>query len=265
MTMLHLLSFSHQGVYDIVANLGSLVPRFLFEPIETNFYALFAALLGSKGSTEDLSGSLASSTTPENRISAIRTLKTVLKFVTLLGFIFCVFGQSYSSLLLQLYGGTALASHAALLEAYCAYVLVLAVNGMLECFASAAMSREQVIHHNWWMIAFSAFFLVVTWLLSPAFGALGFIFANIVTMIGRILYSGWITWRFMQSHSELRTEPLWDWLPHKGVLVMLFASLPVTKYSQVEHLHPRFQKGRAIRTACSYGCTGAACTRWSIA
>ena len=32
----------HIGVYDIINNLGSLVPRFIFQPIEENFSVYFA-------------------------------------------------------------------------------------------------------------------------------------------------------------------------------------------------------------------------------
>lgn len=37
--------YSHLGVYDIVNNLGSMVARFLFLPIEESFYVFFAKVL----------------------------------------------------------------------------------------------------------------------------------------------------------------------------------------------------------------------------
>ena len=40
----HFVFFS-VGVYDVVNNLGSLVARFLFLPIEESFYVFFARLL----------------------------------------------------------------------------------------------------------------------------------------------------------------------------------------------------------------------------
>lgn len=45
MTFLNVLSFGEQGVYDIVNNLGSMVARFLFLPIEESFYVFFAKVL----------------------------------------------------------------------------------------------------------------------------------------------------------------------------------------------------------------------------
>lgn len=37
--------FFFKGVYDIVNNLGSLVARFIFLPIEESFYVFFAKVL----------------------------------------------------------------------------------------------------------------------------------------------------------------------------------------------------------------------------
>ena len=34
--------YCHTGVYDVINNLGSLVPRFIFLPIEENFGVYFA-------------------------------------------------------------------------------------------------------------------------------------------------------------------------------------------------------------------------------
>ena len=49
MTFLSVLSFGDQGVYDIVNNLGSMVARFLFLPIEESFYVFFSKVLRRGG------------------------------------------------------------------------------------------------------------------------------------------------------------------------------------------------------------------------
>jgi oligosaccharide translocation protein RFT1 len=41
MTIFNILSFGDQGMYDIVSNLGSLVARFVFFPIEDSGYLFF--------------------------------------------------------------------------------------------------------------------------------------------------------------------------------------------------------------------------------
>ncbi|KAF0289863.1 Protein RFT1 [Amphibalanus amphitrite] len=76
MTAFHLLDFSEQGLYDVVANLGSLAARFLFQPVEENAYVYFS-----------------------------RTVE----------------------------------------RGKCAYVLLLAVNGVLECYTFAVMRQEQIM------------------------------------------------------------------------------------------------------------------------
>lgn len=42
MTLFGLVNFSDQGVYDIVANLCSLIARFIFHPIEESYYIFFS-------------------------------------------------------------------------------------------------------------------------------------------------------------------------------------------------------------------------------
>lgn len=45
MTLLNVLKFSEQGVFDVVNNLGSLAARFLFRPIEESAYFYFSQLV----------------------------------------------------------------------------------------------------------------------------------------------------------------------------------------------------------------------------
>ena len=101
MTIFNVISFGQQGVYDIINNLGSLVARFVFLPIEDSYYVLFCHLLvrGKREQDQEMF-----------RIAG-RTLMGVLKFVSLTGYTVLVFGYSYSYLLLDIYGGTLLSSN----------------------------------------------------------------------------------------------------------------------------------------------------------
>lgn len=45
MTLLNVLTFAEQGVFDVVNNLGSLAARFLFRPIEESAYFYFSQLI----------------------------------------------------------------------------------------------------------------------------------------------------------------------------------------------------------------------------
>ena len=45
MTIFGVLSFADQGVYDVIQNLGSIVARFVFLPLEDAGYLYFTQLL----------------------------------------------------------------------------------------------------------------------------------------------------------------------------------------------------------------------------
>ncbi|XP_006748028.1 protein RFT1 homolog [Leptonychotes weddellii] len=76
-----------------------------------------------------------------------------------------------------------------LLRSYCLYVLLLAVNGVTECFTFAAMSKEEVDRYNFTMLALSSSFLVLSYLLTRWCGSVGFILANCFNMGIRITQS----------------------------------------------------------------------------
>ena len=102
MTLFKVLTFSQQGIYDVINNLGSLVARCVFMPIEESYYTFFAHTL--------VRGSTADQQTQQAAQMASETLEVVLKFVVLVGLTFLVFGHSYSFLLLDIYGGSTLSS-----------------------------------------------------------------------------------------------------------------------------------------------------------
>lgn len=138
MTFLNVLNFGDQGVYDIVNNLGSLVARLIFQPIEESFYIFFAKVLEREKD--------ATLQKQEDVAVAAAVLESLLKLALLTGLTITVFGFAYSQLALDIYGGAMLSSGSGpvLLRAYCLYVLLLAINGVTECFTFAAMSKEEV-------------------------------------------------------------------------------------------------------------------------
>ncbi|XP_043202891.1 protein RFT1 homolog isoform X1 [Amphibalanus amphitrite] len=98
-------------------------------------------------------------------------------------------------LLLRLYGGALLAAGPAvsLLRAQCAYVLLLAVNGVLECYTFAVMRQEQINGYNRKMVLLSVIFVISTGIFTRLFGGVGFILANCVNMLTRI----YVCYRFV--------------------------------------------------------------------
>lgn len=102
MTVFNLLSFADQGVFDVISNLGSLVARFLFLPLEESSYLLFSQSITR--------GFPAVKQSQHDWDLATQVLIYLLKLVSLVGLTILVFGFSYSQLALHLYGGSVLSS-----------------------------------------------------------------------------------------------------------------------------------------------------------
>ncbi|CAL8401850.1 unnamed protein product [Arctogadus glacialis] len=223
MTFLSVLSFGDQGVYDIVNNLGSMVARFLFLPIEESFYVFFSKVLRRGGD--------ARSQKQEDVSVAAEVLESLLKLVVVVGMVITVFGYAYSHLALDLYGGTLLSAGAGpiLLRVYSGYVLLLAVNGITECFVFAAMSQEELDRYNGVMLALSVSFLLLSYLLTGWLGAVGFILANCLNMALRILHSLLYIQRYFQASPW---GPLRGLRPSLALLLALALSAVVTALSE---------------------------------
>uniref|UniRef100_A0A3B4YZ46 Protein RFT1 homolog n=1 Tax=Stegastes partitus TaxID=144197 RepID=A0A3B4YZ46_9TELE len=223
MTFLNVLSFGDQGVYDIVNNLGSMVARFIFLPIEESFYIFFAKVLERGRSVK--------SQKQEEVAIAAEVLERLLKLVLVIGLIITVFGYAYSHLALDIYGGSLLSSGAgpSLLRCYSCYVLLLAVNGVTECFVFAAMSQKEVDKYNLVMLALSVSFLFLSYMLTWWAGGVGFILANCLNMGLRILHSLLYINRYFQFS---QWKPLRGLLPSPLVLLALAVSGVVTAISE---------------------------------
>ncbi|XP_021490860.1 protein RFT1 homolog isoform X1 [Meriones unguiculatus] len=193
MTFLNVLNFGDQGVYDIVNNLGSLVARLIFQPIEESFYIFFAKVLEREKD--------ATLQKQEDVAMAAAVLESLLKLALLTGLTITIFGFAYSQLALDIYGGAMLSSGSGplLMRAYCLYVLLLAVNGVTECFTFAAMSKEEVDRYNFTMLALSSSFLVLSYLLTSWCGSVGFILANCFNMGIRITQSLYFIHHYFQE------------------------------------------------------------------
>ncbi|KAK6319248.1 hypothetical protein J4Q44_G00104590 [Coregonus suidteri] len=61
---------------------------------------------------------------------------------------------------------------------YSSYVLLLAINGVTECFVFTAMSKEEVDRYNLVMLALSISFLPLSYMLTWWAGGICFILAN---------------------------------------------------------------------------------------
>uniref|UniRef100_A0A8D2ZHV3 Protein RFT1 homolog n=1 Tax=Scophthalmus maximus TaxID=52904 RepID=A0A8D2ZHV3_SCOMX len=223
MTFLNVLSFGDQGIYDIVNNLGSMVARFIFLPIEESFYIFFAKVLER--------GRAVKSQKQEDIAIAADVLECLLKLVLVIGLIITVFGYAFSHLALDIYGGSLLSSGTGptLLRCYSCYVLLLAVNGITECFVFAAMSQAEVDKYNLVMLALSVSFLFLSYWLTWWAGSVGFILANCLNMGLRILHSLLYIHHYFQFS---QWKPLRGLLPSPLLLLALAVSGVVTAVSE---------------------------------
>ncbi|KAG7376283.1 Oligosaccharide translocation protein rft1 [Phytophthora pseudosyringae] len=236
-------SLQHMGVYGLVSNLGSLVPRIVFLPIEEATKTIFSKLaLAQKQKSDDKDDK---ESKKKSLVDGQILLLVLLKLMNLVGLLFVCFGTSYSyTLVLLLYGaekahqgvGTALA-------VYCAYIPFLGVNGVTEAVVHAIGDDRELMRLNkllglfFAIYAFSAlvFMQVLDW------GTLGLILANCVNMACRIIYCLTFLASYFrsvapksQSSNDL-CNGLAFWrrsLPDRLVLVAFFASLAVTAASQ---------------------------------
>ncbi|OXA55379.1 Protein RFT1 [Folsomia candida] len=153
MTFFDILAFDEQGVYDLVANLGSLAARFIFLP------------------------KLAQATA--------EVLGNLVKMMLLIGSVMIVYGIPYSNTVLFLYGGSKLSEQGPgtrLLQANCAYIFIMALNGVTEAFTFAAMTQAQMDKFNRRLIGLSCVVLAASYLFTRLFGSVGFFLANSVNM-----------------------------------------------------------------------------------
>ncbi|RQM17580.1 hypothetical protein DD237_003114 [Peronospora effusa] len=242
-------SLQHMGVYGLVSNLGSLVPRIVFLPIEEATKTIFSKLaLAQKKERDDRNDT---PTTKKKSLDDGQTLLLVLlKLMNLVGLVFVCFGTSYAhTLVLMLYGAEK-ASHGvgAALALYCVYIPFLGVNGICEAVVHAIGDDRELMRLNkllgvfFAIYAFSAlvFMQVLDW------GTFGLILANCINMGCRILYClTFLAWYFRQvartpqpSNSFINGLSFWrQSLPDRLVVTAFVVSLVVTMTSQRVLLH----------------------------
>ncbi|XP_046880632.1 protein RFT1 homolog [Hypomesus transpacificus] len=245
MTFLNVLSFGDQGIYDIVNNLGSMVARFIFLPIEESFYVFFAKVLER--------GRDVKSQKQEDVAIVAQVLESLLKLVLVIGLIITVFGYAYSELALDIYGGSLLSSGTgpSLLRCFSSYVLLLAINGVTECFVFAAMSQEEVDRYNLVMLALSVSFLVLSYMLTWWAGGIGFILANCLNMGLRILHSLLYIHRYFQQSPW---TPLRGLRPSPALLLSLALSAALTTLSEGAFCCDGGWMLRLVHVAVGAGC-----------
>ncbi|CAG9540760.1 unnamed protein product [Cercopithifilaria johnstoni] len=213
-------SLSDQAVFDAVDKLGSLVARVIFAPLEHSAYLYFSTHLRRATSAKDRIES-----DVEEGVNAMNGL---LHIVIVVGTVIFIFAIPYSPLVVKIYGGAVLINNAGanILRFYCFYLIVIAINGITECFAMATMIEEELFSHSWFLFLSSPIQIFLSSFLSYAIGAYGLILANIVTMLMRIAYS----WKHIRRFSCDQISFL-KALPNFSTILILLFCLMVTSLS----------------------------------
>ncbi len=217
-TWFSLMTLAEQGVYDTVANIGSLAARLVFSKIEESAYLYFSQTVqrGGGGGSD------------KNNKTVTKTLATLLRGLTLIGLVILAFGYSYSHLLLHIYGGENLSSGLgpSLLRGHCVFVLFMAINGVSECYAFATMTSDEVGDYNYLMSAMTAVFLGCAYAFAKAFGPIGFIMANCANFAMRIVHN------FIVIYKKNGLEPLTGLFPPLKTAIVLVMSAVLCQLSE---------------------------------
>lgn len=191
MTLASMASLEAQGIYSLASNYGGLIARILFQPIEESSRNLFSLLLSpSETRMRDL-----------DTISAAKShLIDILRGYGILSAIILPLGPVLAPRMVHILGGRRWTSPEvdSLLSLYCYYIPFLAFNGITEAFVSSAASPADLRRHTGWMGIFSACFAVAAYVFLKigGLGASGLVWASIVTMALRLLWS----YRFIRAY-----------------------------------------------------------------
>ncbi|MCJ1428508.1 Oligosaccharide translocation protein rft1 [Sticta canariensis] len=196
-----LTSLPSQGAYALASNYGSLVARILFQPLEESSRSIFGRLLSSQ---QQLTPSSNKVVPPDSERRALQQatsyLRSLLHFYTLVSLLSVSLGPTVAPILLGFIAGprwTATAAPA-VLAAYCYYIPLLALNGILEAFVSAVATPTQLRQQSAWMLAFSGAFATTGYFVLELWdlGARGLVLANAINMVLRI----WWSWGFVREY-----------------------------------------------------------------
>lgn len=108
-------------------------------------------------------------------------------------------------------------------------LLVMAINGIVECFAFASMNNAAIFAHGKFLLVASIAHLATNILLLRLMGAPGFIVANIMNVLLRIVYN----WRYIKSLRNTHKLNFAEVLPDFTFLGALLLALLVMGLSGV--------------------------------
>lgn len=199
-----------QGIYGLVSNLGSLVVRTLFQPLEEAAFISFS-MDASRGTIKEQESNF---------------LKTLIKTTAMLGGIAAAFAPAYAHLALRVVYSNRWARTEAptALAAYGWLLPLLAVNGILEAYVHGVATRKELFRTNAWLVIAAAGHIAVCLSMRSA-GAVGLVAADAANMLLRIV----LCFRFIGKRLKV---PVLKFLPSFMTIASLGLSLVVTLLSE---------------------------------
>jgi oligosaccharide translocation protein RFT1 len=175
----------------------------VFQPIEETSRLFFSKLLSGQGKVEKINKQQTEpgAASPETRSyrEGLRQASDVFHLVLLLlyvhlALIFLAFGPPYIPTLLSFMLPSHYLSTSAplVLQAYCLYLPVMALNGFLEAFVASTAGEAELVRRGRWMIGASIGFVGCAMMFSKiGMRETGLVYANVVNLGARALY-GWV-------------------------------------------------------------------------
>lgn len=209
-----------RGIYRLVSDLGSLIARLLFQPLEEIFRNYFSKELTSK---------ITKKTLKSTKILLI----LILKFHVLFGSFFVFFGPFFTKLLLQtLYQADKATDEAAfVLGMYCLYIPFMGVNGITEAFLQG-VGDPQIIRKQSMALLIFWFGFVSTFVITyPILGISGLVIANIVNLLLRIVFAYSYSTTFYKDHFiSLIIPRALVWISLFSSMILLFLLNTLDKF-----------------------------------
>nr|CCA19263.1 conserved hypothetical protein [Albugo laibachii Nc14] len=228
-------TFEMMGIYGIVSNWGSLVPRLMFLPLEEAIRAIIS---------KSIIGHVASKNNRRIPRDTLKVFWNLMRFMNIIGLLFACFGFPYTKTLLLLLLGSDKAQDniSNVLSVYCIYIWVLGVNGISEAFVHSIAVPNEFMAFNRSMVAFFVLYAIVAYILMSHFhlGSIGLILANCVNMVCRIAYCFSFISRLLEEKPK-RFEAyhlFCHTLPGRLVLLALLSSVGFTFCSYVQLILP---------------------------
>ncbi|RMZ92382.1 hypothetical protein DV736_g386, partial [Chaetothyriales sp. CBS 134916] len=221
-------SLADQGSFHLAANYGGLLARLIFQPLEEGSRNIFGRTLSTTTS---------SSASTTNIQAALSHLSSLVHFYLLAACPLVTLAPPLVPLLSSFLFGSTFRTPAltSLLSTYIYYIPFMAVNGILDAFATSIATPAQFRLQSVFMALFTALYALVAWSLLQKLelGAPGLVWANIFNMTMRIAWSCWfITSWIKQQYGDMgekKAKAFWsNCIPHTAVLLATVTATGLT-------------------------------------